>query len=238
MPLLQPLGKQAQALAIPLQQLDDVAPSAAKDEHVSREQGLGKSGLRQSGQTIKSFAHVGHSSGQPDPRSHRQADHPSAARICTMLRSSARSKPADKCTVAPATLISIAGRAEPKVACIEALRIATGGAGSMVIGSRACKVAAGRRWLRRSPRQPFANHVSVNAVAQRDGGNRCAGHLALRNDLALELLRVGAPAFVGFMCRSWHAYFGVRYVHGGRYLYATCLIPQGGIGRTLTRRLQ
>ena len=41
-PLLQALGKQAQALAVPPQQFDDVAPAATKHEHMAGERILGQ----------------------------------------------------------------------------------------------------------------------------------------------------------------------------------------------------
>ena len=53
--------------------------------------------------------------------------------------------------------------------------------------------------------------------------------------VALELARVGSPGHsLGRGRRQGPANFGVRYLHGGRDLYAACSTPQDGVRRTIT----
>src|SRR5947207_2861945 len=56
---LQTLGEQAQPVAIPPQQLHEIAAATAKAEHMSRERVLTEHGLRLHRQAVEAFAHVG-----------------------------------------------------------------------------------------------------------------------------------------------------------------------------------
>ena len=57
--LLQPLGEQAEALAVPVQNLDQVAAPAAEHEQVARERLLLQHLLRQHRQAVEALPHVG-----------------------------------------------------------------------------------------------------------------------------------------------------------------------------------
>ena len=70
---LQTLGKQTKTIAIPPQELDDVASAPAKHEDVSGERLLLKNGLHLRTQTIEATAHIGHAGGDPDLRSCAEA---------------------------------------------------------------------------------------------------------------------------------------------------------------------
>src|SRR5262249_41379560 len=69
------LGKQTQSVAIPPQQLDQIAAAAAKAKHVTRERILPESRLRLRRQTVEPLAHVGDAGCQPHPSARRQTIH-------------------------------------------------------------------------------------------------------------------------------------------------------------------
>ena len=92
-----------------------------------------------------------------------------------------------------------------------------------------------RRRCRRPPlRQPFADHVGIDAVAQRYPRHRGSGLQALGRDIALEFKREGVPLPRSLLCRHRHSIIGVRLFHGGRHLSAARSTLQGGIRRTIT----
>src|SRR3954464_2728674 len=73
--LLWLLGPDGQPIAVPIQDLDAIAPSIEEDEEVSRE-GIELEGTgRQRGQAVKTLAHVGGFSGEIDPDGGAQSEH-------------------------------------------------------------------------------------------------------------------------------------------------------------------
>lgn len=72
---LQSLGEEAEAIPIPPKQFDQIATSTAKDEDVAGKGIRGEFLLNDTGQAIKTTAHVSHASGEPDPGVTRQTDH-------------------------------------------------------------------------------------------------------------------------------------------------------------------
>ena len=72
---LQPLGKQAQTIAVPPQKFYDIASAPAKQEHMPGEGLLLKHGLHLSAETIEAAPHVGHACGEPYLRSGAEFDH-------------------------------------------------------------------------------------------------------------------------------------------------------------------
>lgn len=82
-PALKPLGKQAGALAIPPDDLEQVSASATEHKQVAAERIFRQRLLCQCGKPAKAFAHVGHACGQPHSGRCRNRDH--------VVRRSARS---------------------------------------------------------------------------------------------------------------------------------------------------
>src|SRR5207237_5924479 len=81
-PALQPLGKQAQPVAIPPQQLDQITAAAAKAEHMAGERILPEHCLRLRRQTVEPLAHIGGTGRQPYPGARRQTIHRSSSITC------------------------------------------------------------------------------------------------------------------------------------------------------------
>src|SRR3984893_16355651 len=79
---LQALGKQAQPVAIPPQQLDQITAPAAEAKHMTRERILPEHTLRLSRQAVEPFAHVGDAGRQPYPGARRQTVHRSSSIAC------------------------------------------------------------------------------------------------------------------------------------------------------------
>ena len=79
-PAFEPLGKQAQTIAIPPEQFDEVAAPATKHEDVTAEWVCRQLLLGNGSQSIKATAHISHAGRQPDLRSYRQSDHSLDAR--------------------------------------------------------------------------------------------------------------------------------------------------------------
>src|SRR3954466_1538966 len=72
---LEPFGPDGQPIAIPIQDLDAIAPLVEEDEEVSRE-GIELEGTgRQRGQAVKALAHVGGFPGEIDPDGGAQSEH-------------------------------------------------------------------------------------------------------------------------------------------------------------------
>lgn len=71
----QSLGKQAQTIAIPPEELYDIASASAEQEHVSGEGLLLKHSLHLSTEAIEATAHVRHPGSNPDLRSGGELDH-------------------------------------------------------------------------------------------------------------------------------------------------------------------
>ncbi len=71
----QPLGKQAQTVAIPPQQFYDIASAPAKYEHMSGEGLLLQYGLHLAAEAIEATAHIRHAGRNPDLRSSGKLDH-------------------------------------------------------------------------------------------------------------------------------------------------------------------
>src|SRR5580698_694 len=63
---LETFGEQAEPVAVPPEQLDEVAAFAAEDEDVARERILFKYGLRDGAQTREAAPQVGDARGDPD----------------------------------------------------------------------------------------------------------------------------------------------------------------------------
>src|SRR5712691_11389897 len=72
---LQPLGKQAEALAVPVKNLDEIAPTAAKAEECTRERVLLQHILRHDAQAVEAAPHVGNAARQIDAYAGRDRDH-------------------------------------------------------------------------------------------------------------------------------------------------------------------
>ena len=79
---LQALGEQAQPVAIPPQQLDQITAAAAEAKHVTRERILPKHRLRLRRQAVEPLAHVGGARRQPYPGARRQSVHRSSSITC------------------------------------------------------------------------------------------------------------------------------------------------------------
>ncbi len=88
---LETLGKQTETVAIPPQQLDDVASASAKHEHMSGERLLMQNVLHLRTQPIKSAAQVRHSGRNPDLGPNRKLDH--WTRLSSRVRSNVGSAP-------------------------------------------------------------------------------------------------------------------------------------------------
>jgi len=146
---LQSLGKQAHALTIPPQQLDDVAALSSKHKDVAREGILRERALHQRGQTIKAAAHVRQTRGQPHACSRRQTDHATSRRVCSTQRTLASSTAPHRRTRAPPNSISMTPTGVARAAALPTpggtgLIAPLGGDGSIVTGS---KTTSGRRGL-------------------------------------------------------------------------------------------
>src|SRR3990167_81565 len=140
---LKTLAQQAKGLAVPPQQLDDVAASATKDKHMATEWVLQQDFLRHSGQAVEALAHIGVAGCQPDAGASWQSDHGSERSTCRMLRRSCAAKPGDRRRVAPWMLSSMG---------CAALGCAGGASGAIVTGNstgaRATGVGPGGNHLR------------------------------------------------------------------------------------------
>src|SRR3546814_10001121 len=82
--LFQPLGEQAEALAVPPQYLEEIAAPAAEHEQMAREGIVPQRFLDLPGQAVEALAHVGLAGRQPHPDTARDRDHrwPSARSTC------------------------------------------------------------------------------------------------------------------------------------------------------------
>src|SRR5690606_10376508 len=141
--LLQALAQQAQPLAIPPQQLDDVAASTTEDKHMATKWVLQQGLLRHSGQAIEALAHVGVASGQAAAGARWQYDHGCERSTCRMLRRSCVAKPGGRRKVAPWMLSSM-GCAAPGCAGRASGAIVTGNS----TGARATGTGPGGSHLR------------------------------------------------------------------------------------------
>src|SRR5664279_3242579 len=65
----------AKAVAVPPQKLNDVTSASTENKHVSREWLLFKYGLHLCTEPVETTAHIGHASGDPDPRSSAEFNH-------------------------------------------------------------------------------------------------------------------------------------------------------------------
>ncbi len=74
-PTLQPFGKEAHALAVVPDELDQIAPLAAEDKHMARMRIALQHFLYAQRQAVKTLAHVGKAGGKPNPRAGRNRDH-------------------------------------------------------------------------------------------------------------------------------------------------------------------
>src|ERR1700749_4064976 len=81
-PALQTLGKQTQPIAVPPQQLDQIAAAAAKAEHMPGERILPEHALCLGRQTVKPLAHIVDAGRQPYPGARRQSVHRSSSITC------------------------------------------------------------------------------------------------------------------------------------------------------------
>lgn len=72
---MQLVAEQAQAMAIPPQDLDQIAALAAKDEDMATEGINVERRLHDGSQAIEATSHVGDTGDQPDTSAGRQADH-------------------------------------------------------------------------------------------------------------------------------------------------------------------
>ena len=63
-PIFQPLGEQAEALPVPVQNFDEVTSAAAEGKQVARERILLEQLLRQHGEAVEAAAHVGGATGE------------------------------------------------------------------------------------------------------------------------------------------------------------------------------
>lgn len=229
--LLQALGEEAKALAIPPQQLDNVAAPTTKDEHVPRERILKQRQLGNACQAVEAFAHVGHARCQPHPGARRQADHRGSARICRTVRSPAASKPGGSRTVPAPVTISMqdatAELAQGRPDDGSCTGVSMTFTASMVAVDKAVGAPVACRARRTHLRMTLALMLWLNATADKEapGSRHCAA--TWRCDLALELRRELTPRSSGEECRSWHSSFGVRYIHDGRHL-CRCRAPSQG----------
>lgn len=104
--VLEPLGEQAQAVAVPSQHLDSVSASAPEHEDLAAE-GIGlELDLNEGRQPVEAAPHVGDAGRDPDPRPRRRGDHRnSTASTCASTWASGRPS-----TVSCAPLRSIVSR--------------------------------------------------------------------------------------------------------------------------------
>src|ERR1700722_39599 len=92
-PAFKTLGKQAQPIATPPQDLHPIARSAAKHEQLPRKWILGEVRLYQSSESIEALAHVGHACCEPHLHSRRQCNHRCTKRSITRESASASTRP-------------------------------------------------------------------------------------------------------------------------------------------------
>src|SRR5512132_3769896 len=72
---LQPLGEQAETLAVPIQHLDQVSASATKDEQMPGERIVPQHLLRPQRKPVEPFAHIRRAQRQVHPHARRNRDH-------------------------------------------------------------------------------------------------------------------------------------------------------------------
>jgi hypothetical protein len=89
--LLQPLGEQAEALAVPVQNLDEITSAAAEAEDGTRERILLQHILRHDAQAVEAAPRVGDAAGQIDAHSGRDRDH----RVAPSSAATSRAKAAE-----------------------------------------------------------------------------------------------------------------------------------------------
>src|SRR5204863_1297398 len=114
--LLQALGEQAEALAVPVQNLDQVTSAPPEGKQVARERVLLQHLLRQHRETVEAAAHVGYATRQIDAHAGRHRDHHAPpARAATTRESVAGSMLSSTLTTRPfESAISISpGRRRP-----------------------------------------------------------------------------------------------------------------------------
>jgi hypothetical protein len=150
------LGKQAKAVAVEPQQLDDVTAASAENEDVAGERLLLKHRLHLRTETLEAAPHIGHPGGDPYPRSGAQFDH--LCKLSKIDRNRTGSAPLSTLIVAlPGNSMWI----ELDVAgccCAEGFRIAASHGADTVTGSRAVDTAAGST---NSPRSKARRHLNT-----------------------------------------------------------------------------
>src|SRR5262249_3348569 len=116
--LFQTLVPDGQAVLVPPEQLDAIAPPAAKHEQIAPQRTLAQVLLHHARQGIKTFAHVGRQRAHEYPAGQRQAQHDGSSNTRTSWRSRSASKPARTRRVRPvaSTNSMAAGSAAPGVA--------------------------------------------------------------------------------------------------------------------------
>jgi hypothetical protein len=99
--VLEPLGEQAQPVAVPPQHLDPVSAPAPEHEELSAEGIDLELGLNERGQAVEAAPHVGDPGCDPDPRARRRDDHRSStARTCASTWASGRPFDSQPCALA------------------------------------------------------------------------------------------------------------------------------------------
>src|SRR5271170_6185324 len=92
-PALQTLGKEAQSIPAPPQNLHPITGFATKHKKLPRERILGELRLHQCRESIEAVAHVGRTRGEPHLHSRRQCNHRCTRRSITRESASASTRP-------------------------------------------------------------------------------------------------------------------------------------------------
>src|SRR5581483_301386 len=146
--LLQPLGEQAEALPVPVENLDEIAALAAEGEQVAGKWVLLQYLLRHHTEAVETAAHVGRTARQIDAHTGRHGDHERSPSMTASRRPSASgSMPSSTLMTRPfASLISTAPLRRLQVGAAAAVGWAGAGSDGVDMGlARPPSLASGRR---------------------------------------------------------------------------------------------